>query len=566
MKTVVRKLLLIGLMFISIAASVYFSYRAYHSYKHYQFVQSGDIYIDLIGHLDKTIQKLEQERLLSAIYLGYKGKIDFQIVANQREESDRALQELKIYIEKYPQLTTVQNAIQNISEDLRYVRSRVDVINGDYNDLLFAYYQNKIIQPLLQQSQLWLTKLSESIDSVAPYFTTFKELITLRDYLNQEQSYIAYVLAMRQKMSMPDLMNWENILKNEQLPYLSRLSQKSVYDLLKKSLHERELEKSLTQLRRAVLKGIGSGNYNIDVKTWMHEMQKNIDNIEKSVRIIYDYLKSLDFKEIIPVVLYMNLLVVLLAILFLLLLYKLYHNHMSPAQLKIKEKNPDIQIKHHSRLSHLSLAQTTVKENKDLPLTNIMPDAKPLPIEREEEVESGNGAISKTEESIFAERSFSPIELFKEIIEPYISISRQKNISFHYAIDPGLPDICIGEPEKIKEILTLFLNVSMKPRTVRKEVTIYIENVAQKKFDIALTFTIRDEGLHLSHEEREKIRRGYSDSSSLLEETFSPYIKDFLKARELIRQLNGTLQVQSGRKKDTEFIISINLKKFITTR
>jgi len=583
MKNIARKPLLIILIFITAITSLYFSYRTYHSYQNYQVVQSSDIYINLIDHMDNTIQKLEKERLLSALYLGYKGKTDFQTIATQREESDKALEKLLSYIQQYPQMNSIRKFFQNISEDLRYVRSRVDVINEDYNNLLFTYYQNKIIEPLMQQSRLWLTKLSESIDSVTLYFTTFKELINMRNNLNQEQSYIAYILAKKQKMSMPDLMIWENVLKNEQFPYLESLSKKPIYEILKKSLHPNELSATLTLLRRAVLRGTGSGNYNIDTSTWMHKMQQNIDYTKETANTLYDYLKSLDFKSIIPVSLYINLLVVLLTILFLFILYKLYKKPLPLSKQKIKEKNPDIQIKHHKKYAiakhhtqlpvaesfsinqKTPLANPLLTDDEDLPLTNIAPAKKELPVETEEEITSVTVAVPKSEEKIYEESSFSPIQLFKEIIKPYIPISQQRNISFHYAIDPSLPDICLGDRKKIKEILTLFLDVTMHPSSLRKEATLHIENIAQKKFETALSFTIKDSTLYLSPEERKRIRRGYSNSFNPLAETFSPYIKDFLKARQLVKQIDGSLQVQSDSKKGTEFIVSINLKKFISS-
>jgi signal transduction histidine kinase len=274
--------------------------------------------------------------------------------------------------------------------------------------------------------------------------------------------------------------------------------------------------------------------------------------------------------------------VAVLTMLLLLFLYKYYKRPHLLSRQRSLEKNPDIQIKHEDytgaknhaeppTAESFSINQNTLfrqsllADDTDLPLTNIA-DAKREMLEKmEEEFVDVALTLPKNREEVYEESSFSPIMLFKEIIKPYVAISQQRNISFHYAIDPSLPDICLGDRKKIKDILAIFLDIAMKPRAFRKEVTIHIENIAQKKFDTALSFTIRDEGIHLSHEERQKIRNGYAATPNLLEETFSPYIKDFLQARQLIKQLNGTLQVQSDSKSGTRFIISLTLKKFISS-
>lgn len=580
MKQFSQKTLTIILIAVFFVSLLYFSSRTYVSYRHYQLVQSSDIYIDLIHHLDNSIQKLEDERVISALYLGTKGNIGFQNVAAKRQKSDNAIAGLETYITQQSALSTLKQKFANLPENLRYIRSRVDVINENYRDILFDYYQQKIISPLLKEEQRWLKQLAQSIASVSHYFTTYAELVKFRDTINQEQSFIAYFIAKRQKMTMPDLMQWETILKEEQIPNLKRLSGKPVYPLLHKTLHEDELIASVTRLRRTVLKGIGNGNYMVDTSTWMQQMQQNANFVTETEQTLFDYLKSLDFKAIIPVTLYVNLVMAFASLIILIFLIRRYLKAPGTTQQKLTDKNPDIQIKHFSdnqrRIPQKQHEQTETQsfalrhpelesDTEDMPLTNIAPKYNIPHEETEEETIVVTEAVPKTEEPVTNESTFSPIRLLKEIIKPYISLSRQHQISFHYAIDPSLPDICIGDEEKIREILTLFLDAAMETGNARKEVILQIENIAQKKFETALSFTIKDSGKYLSPEERRKIKRGSSKKSSPLTEAFSSHNRDFIKAGQLVRQLDGSLQIQSDQKEGTEFVISINLKKFIST-
>ena len=579
MKQFSQKTFIIMLIIVLFVSMLYFSSRTYFSYKHYQLVQSSDIYINLIHHLNNSVRKLEEECTVSALYLGTKGNTGFQKVANTRQESDETITKLKTYIVQNPALSAFKQKLTDLPENLRYVRSRVDVISKNYHDILFNYYQQRIIAPLLTEEQIWLKKLAQSIASVSHYFTTYAELIKFRDTINQEKSLITYFIAKRQKMTMPDLMQWENILKNEQIPQLERLTGKPVFPLLHKTFHKDQIIPSIVQYRRSILKGIGTGNYIIDTTTWTQQMQQNIHFVTETEQTLFDYLKSLDFKSIIPVMLYFNLAMAFASLIMLIFMIRRYLTTAATAQKKPTDQNPDIQFKHFPKkkqrisqkpqiptTSFASLQQDNLKSDaEDMPLTNITPKNHTRQDEPEEETVVVTEAVPKTEELITNEKTFSPIRLLKEIIKPYITVSQKQHISFHYAIDPSLPDICIGDEEKIRKILILFLDAAMETGNAHKQVMLKIENIAQKKFETALSFSIKDSGKYISPEERKKIRRGSSKRSTPLTETFSSHNRDFIKAGQLVRELDGSIQIHSDQKEGTEFVISINLKKFIST-
>ncbi|RUM65358.1 MAG: hypothetical protein DSZ05_06360 [Sulfurospirillum sp.] len=578
MKEISRKLFFLFMIIATLFAAIYFTNRAWKAFRNYQIVQSSDIYIGLADQLNNLARKLEEERALTALYLGTKGNLVFRKIVEKREQSDDAVIQLQRYLSKHPKLSPLKNRFSNLHEDLRYVRSRVDVINDDYHNILFVYYQNKIISPLLEEMRTWIQKLGQSIHSVHPYFITYNELVTLRNTLNHEQSYITYILARNQKMTMQDLGYWEEILKKEQLPLLERLNGKPIYQMIQKIFHKDRLTQTAASIRRTMLRGSANGHYAMDTKIAIRQMQQNVDFVSKTEKTLFDYLKSLDFKAIIPVSLYTNLAAILSALVTLFYLIRIFKRSRSFTKLQKETENPDIQIKHHfekgssTKNRHnplypdtLALPQEIVTDSEDLPLTNIAPLQQDRSVQEEEEIVEKPQATPKEEERSILESTFSPIRSMKELIKPYIQIAQRHNISFHYSIDPSLPDICIGDPEKIKQILKLFLDSAMETGNARKEVILRIENVAQKKFETALSITIKDSGKYISDEERRKIRRGSSKSANPLSETFASHNRDFIKAGQLIKRLDGNLQIQSDQKEGTEFIISLNLKRFIST-
>jgi len=563
------------LISIAILLSLFFVYRSYQAYKNYQIIQQSDLYVHLLGNLQKSIHALESERLSTALYLGYKGNTNFGQLANIREKSDQALQELFSYLSSNEKLADIKASFSHIHEDLRYVRSRVDVINDDYKTILIDYYHTKIVAPLLKDLHHWVNKLSLSVETIAPYFHTYKALTNFIDTQNQEQSFIAYKLAAYQEMTMPDLVIWETILNQEEIPDITPLSQKPIYHLLDKTVQTKLLEERLTTLRRNVLRGSNNGNYTLQAASWIAQIQQNIDAVQEAQQTLFDYIKSLDFKSIVPVKLYINIGFFLLLLGILFWLIKRQQNLRPIHKRILDEDNPDIKIKHDTDIETLGTQNTLVANNEtailidseelleladgDLPLTNITvsPTKPKTVVKKEEKIKEDQEVIQKVQ---IKETNFSPIELFKEVIKPFIYIAQQRNIAFHYAIDPSLPQVCIGDREKIKEIATLILNYAIQSTSSRKTVTMKIENVAQKKFETALSFRIKDPSSYIPKEEQRHIRKGEKPAHIL-----PSGHEDLFKAGKLVKQVGGSLRMESDRSNGTEFAVSINLKRFIPT-
>ncbi len=563
------------LIVIAIFLSLFFGYRSFQAYKNYQIIRQSDIYVSLLGNLQNSIRTLENERLSTARYLGYKGNTDFQKLALIRQKSDTALNELFAYLNANEQLKSLKEKFSDIHEDLRYVRSRVDVVNDDYKTILIDYYQSKIISPLLESLRHWVKKLSAGIETIAPYFKTYQSFVDFRDTQNREQSFIAFKLAAQQEMSMSDLMIWEQILETETVPDISPLSQKPIYHLLEKTYRKEDLTQRLTRLRRSVLRGSNNGNYMLQSPSRVAQIRQNIKAVDEAQQTLFDYIKSLDFKSIVPVKLYMNLALLLLSAALLVWLLRRLNSSVPLSSRTSYEENPDIRIKHHAHVETLGTQNTLVANNEttvildseelleladgDLPLTNItVTPAKPKTVVEEEvKVEEDTEVVQQVQ---IKETNFSPIELFKEVIKPFIYIAQQRNIAFHYAIDPSLPQICIGDREKIKEIATLILNYAIQSTSSRKTVTMKIENVAQKKFETALSFRIKDPVSYISKTEQRNIRKGKKPLNAHLSGR-----EDLYKAGELVKQVGGSLRMESDRINGTEFAVSINLKRFIPT-
>ena len=561
---------------VLIIVALYFSYRTFISWQNYTVIRQSDTYISLIGQLQNSIDALEKERLASARYLGTKGKEYFADLAKRREESDGALLALERWLaEKKPNLD-ISKQLPSIRQNLKYVRSRVDVLHDDYNSVLLDYYDTKSVALLIQSINHWLGKLAESVRSIRPYFTTYRALHDYQDTLNLEESYILYMTLLSKPMEMTDLNHWEAILQREYIPDIKPLSDKPVYHLVKKALDSVDFREELRTLRTGVLLGSYRGNYAIGGNIWQNRTDRIVTQIKDAQNTLFDYIRSLDFKSIVPVALYTNLALLLLLLSVLYLIGKALKKPLPLSASRNGTENPDITIKHLTYDENATevplkdlvsppLPETltppttdgkSIQEGDDLPLTNISPQKEEVQEDRlQKYVEAQK---EREDERRLHEKTFSPITLFKEIIRPFILEAQKSQVAFHYAIDPALPEICLGEPDKIKNATILLLNFALQNAPARGIVTMHVENVAQKKFETALSFRIKAPGIQISKTLQRQIRKG----------TIPAYIKgtaeeDLFNAANILKQIDGTLRIEEKPDEETEFAVSVNLKRFI---
>ena len=212
-KTEIARTFTKALIPILIIAILYFTYRTFVSWQNYTLIRQSDTYIALIGQLQNSIEALEKERLASARYLGTKGKAYFADLVKHREKSDRALLGLERWLDEKRLELKIIEKLPLIRQNLKYVRSRVDVLHNDYNSVLLEYYDTKTVALLMQSINHWLSKLAESVKSIRPYFTTYRALNDYHDALNLEESYILYMTLLSKPMEMTDLNQWEKILQ-----------------------------------------------------------------------------------------------------------------------------------------------------------------------------------------------------------------------------------------------------------------------------------------------------------------------------------------------------------------
>jgi len=152
---------------------------------------------------------------------------------------------------------------------------------------------------------------------------------------------------------------------------------------------------------------------------------------------------------------------------------------------------------------------------------------------------------------------YKPDTLFKELKKRTIEKLGDKKVEFRYSYASPTPDKLYGDPVKLKQIFTSFLNNAVEV-TNNGFIELKINSIV--KYDICrLIVTITDSGTGMDIDKVNEIL----GSTTLSEEDFEILDKvdvGTTMAHKIIKILNGTLIVKSEVGKGSEFLIIIDQK------
>ncbi len=513
MKTILNKMIFFLAITFVILLSGYFIYQSYFAYKGYVIAQNGDQYIAIIKNKNRALKKIELECSLSALYLGKEGKIDFSQIQTARDETDNALKSIKQFILNNPKFLN----------DLQYARSRVDVVSSNYKDILITYYQDEISNTLLKEIQNNIQVLSLGLSGLENELSTYSTFINYRNKISKEKSFIGYILTLSKKMNKEDLLLWEALLADNQV------------DMQFQNLSELNFK-----TRVGIVRGITTGNYQINIKKWFETNDQKINAVVQSEETIYkQILSQISNETSYPKVLIYNVLIALFLILLFLLLIRLQKNNAiqnKPSRMNGKLKN-----------SH------TTYENADLPVKNLTQDDD-MSLNKKEEIHSS---------PVLDSLSYNPLEKFQSFTQEFIEEASEKKIDLDYYIDLTIPTYSIGDFYKIEQALDYLIHYVISSTGSRSIIKFQIDNIAQNALESAIRISIREHKRHFTKEEKRIIHNSeYNTLQNKSTHTKISGIKaNLVQVNKIISSINGNFKIEENPAKGTDFFIIVNLKK-----
>ncbi len=539
MINIIKKILFLTLALLIVFFSGYFLYKSYTAYQNYQIAKESEKYTLFIKNLNTALKKVEQESSLSALYLGTKGDLDFNQLKNIREKTDNGVKNIMKFIKNNPKFSSYSKDIMKLPKNLQYVRSRVDVLSQDYEDILFTYYQNEILNSLLNIIGDSANKLSFGVKSLEKYLISYIEFVKFRNGIEKEKSFISFVITLPKKMDNHDLVLWDKMLAQEIIPKFDNLDSETT-KAIREILQPEKFFQLSSNTRVDIARRVNKGHYSTDINRWLENMDEKIKRVENSEQIIFKYLKNKTTNIVLSpkeTILYISFSLFLIFLLLSLLSKKKSNKNRRIAIKDIlidDRREINRHLSHSNNMLHINLDLD--KKDDDFTQTSHIPPKK---IE-----------VSKV-------NTFNAFKEFNSIVK-FFAKATKKDIKLNYHIDPTIPTSCVGDFSKIKQILENLIEYAIKSTKAYDSVEIYINTSAENKKESAVSFKITAPNCYINKEQKQIIMKAFYQKSISLSNQMK---SDLILTSKLISSMDGVFGIDSDFKKGTIFLFTLSIKK-----
>ena len=587
---------------------VFFSlagYYFYTSYTKYNTVSKSLVDVEYIVHLDALLNEGGEEQGLISIFLGMNGKSDYKQLEDQWQSTDEFVKQLSDFSSKYPQFATeIQNVLDSFL-GMKDERSKISVLNIKYEDLYLENYQLKPIALLLKN----LGSLSLNQESVtAELLNLYYSIATLKENTMSERAFISYLVARSTLISEDELEILDKYMGKDSLSNYDDLSQNTVVltlDNILKSVQYENIQKNIFKERLAILSGVNSGEFSIDIATWYELKSSKIVLLGEAQNAIYDYLKadlvtqSKDEKEIMTI----SVIVIIVSLLLLLVIRNIFSNMARETdQLREVLQNLETDSNDNGEIGDLegmlvrqdkveiyAFLEKTIRESKEskrlsdeanetkskflanmsheirTPLNGIVGFTELLKGTKiDEEQEEFIEVIEKSTENLLAvindildlskiesdkieieDVPFDPIKEFESGIESYGAKAAEKGINLGFYIDPSLTNQLRGDAVRIKQVIVNLISNAVKFTPHGGEIDVLIERVAKKDNRTSVRFSVKDSGIGITSEQKEKIFEAFSQADSSTNRKFGGTGLGLTISKTFVELMDGKLDLES---------------------
>ena len=154
---------------------------------------------------------------------------------------------------------------------------------------------------------------------------------------------------------------------------------------------------------------------------------------------------------------------------------------------------------------------------------------------------------------------FSLRDTLHASVQPLAFRARQKGISCDVAIPPDIPDRLLGDPVRLRQIITNVLGNAVK-FTARGGVLISVAEICREGDDVVLAMSIRDTGIGIPPEAREQIFEPFIQADGSMTRKFGGTGLGLAIVRQLVEMMGGTVSVASEVDQGSEFRFTVHCR------
>ncbi len=160
---------------------------------------------------------------------------------------------------------------------------------------------------------------------------------------------------------------------------------------------------------------------------------------------------------------------------------------------------------------------------------------------------------------IIEELPFSPDKLIENTVSSVIPLNDKKNLTISIKTDDALKKQYLGDPFRIKQILTNLLSNAYK-FTNQGSITITSEIIENGLCEKQLVISVKDTGIGITKKQQQYIFEEFSQGDDNTEKKYGGFGLGLAITKKIIKLLNGKVKLESELDKGSEFTINIPIK------
>lgn len=155
---------------------------------------------------------------------------------------------------------------------------------------------------------------------------------------------------------------------------------------------------------------------------------------------------------------------------------------------------------------------------------------------------------------------FDLATLLEEVVELFTPPANQKGLNMACIFPPLLPNLLLGDPGRLRQILTNLLGNAIK-FTEYGEIILTVNLLAEINTDLCLRFEIKDTGIGISAEDNLRLFQPFGQLDSSTTRQYGGTGLGLMICQRLVSMMNGKLGVDSKPNQGSRFWFELNFKK-----
>lgn len=145
--------------------------------------------------------------------------------------------------------------------------------------------------------------------------------------------------------------------------------------------------------------------------------------------------------------------------------------------------------------------------------------------------------------------------ILKDVVDVIALSAAEKNLEVLLFIDWDVPEVLIGDPLRLRQVLINLVNNAVK-FTEFGEIMIRIQLISLKRDQAMLQFSIKDTGIGLTPEQKSIIFQAFTQGNGTITRKYGGTGLGLAISKQLVGMMNGRIRVESSLGKGSNFLFT----------